>query len=58
MMGGETMAVYLFIGVFIGISLMTAWNIARIFWTNRTVRKERECYLQERAEFENRPKGH
>lgn len=57
-MGGETMLVYLCIGIFIGIAIDSAWNIAQILWTNRTVRKERERYQRERAEFENRPRGH
>jgi len=53
-MGGETMLVYLFLGIFIGIAVDSAYNIAYILWTNRTVRKERERIQQERAEFENR----
>lgn len=48
------MLVYLFLGIFIGIAVDSAYNIAYILWTNRTVRKERERIQQERAEFENR----
>jgi hypothetical protein len=58
MMGGEIMTVYLFIGIFTGIGIVSAWNITQILYTNYTVRRERERYQQERAEFENRPKGH
>jgi hypothetical protein len=45
---------WLFIGIFIGIGLTSAWNIARILYTNYTVRRERDRYMQERADFDNR----
>jgi hypothetical protein len=58
MMGGEDMVfIYILIGFFIALGLLSAWNIVQILWTNYTVRKERDRYLQERADFENRPKG-
>jgi hypothetical protein len=40
-MGGEAMAfIYIIVGIFIAVSARSAWNIAKMLYTNRTVKRE------------------